>query len=118
MKYVANDGTEFTTEQECLEYEKKLEDISYSFILFNKQLKVTSVENYNDAEYIYILQDVKTVIEYLSVTYGWCIEGIVGEGIYVYNYDKDCWEAVDDLIADYQSKAQFLIDVRDKIMKP
>lgn len=118
MKYVANDGTEFTTEQECLEYEKKTEDILYSFILYDKQLNVMSVEDYDDAEYIYVLQDAETVVEYIVTTYGWCIEGIVGEGIYVYNYDKDRWEAVDDLITDYQSKAQFLMDVRNKIMKP
>ena len=32
MKYVADDGTVFTTEQECLDYEQKVEDISYNFI--------------------------------------------------------------------------------------
>ena len=115
---VADDGTEFTTEQECLEYEKKIENISYSFILFDKQLNVISVEDYNDVEYIYILQDAENVIEYLSDIYGWVTEGIVGEGIYAYNYDEDCWDAVDGLIADYQSKAQFLINVKNKIMKP
>ena len=30
MKYVADDGTVFTTEQECLEYEKKVKDIEDS----------------------------------------------------------------------------------------
>ena len=114
--YIADDGTEFTTEKECLEYEKKMEDIPHSFIIYDKQLNVISVEDYNDVNYIYILRDADTVIEYLSDIFGWVIEGITGEGIYAYNDDEYCWEAVDGLIADYQSKAQFLINVKDKIM--
>ena len=34
MRYVADDGTEFDTEKECLEYENDILDIEKSFIIF------------------------------------------------------------------------------------
>lgn len=117
MKYVADDGTEFTTEQECLEHEKKVEDISYSFIVYDENLKIITVDDYNATEYIYILSNAEDVVHYLSNVHGWWVRGINGEGIYKYNYVNYNWEAIDGLISDYLSKAQMLTEVKNKIMK-
>lgn len=117
MKYVADDGTEFTTEQECLEYEKKVENISYSFIVYDENLKIIPVDDYNSVRYIYILSNAEDVVHYLCDIHGWVVEGINGEGIYRYNDVNSNWEAVDGLISDYLSKAQMLTEVKNKIMK-
>ena len=115
MKYVADDGTEFTTEQECLAYEKKMEDILYSYIMFNKDVNVIANDDFNNLEYLYILDNAEDVCDYIYNETGWK-DGINGRGIYRLNEDGD-FEAVDGLISDYLSKAQMVTEVKNKIIK-
>lgn len=55
--YISDDGEEFETEEECLEYEKSLNSID-GVVLFDSKLEVIHGENpvdaYNEAFYIYI----------------------------------------------------------------
>lgn len=53
IKYVANDGTEFEDEDECLDYERKTLFADFSnggLRAFNSNKKELSVENYTEVE--------------------------------------------------------------------
>ena len=44
MRYVADDGTEFDNEKECLEYEEHINDIKKCFILYGEKLNKLTEE--------------------------------------------------------------------------
>ena len=92
--YIANDGTRFTTEEDCLEYEKKelpflsLKDV----LLFNgegEEIKKTSF--FADMEqfiYIYIgSEDSLKIIKEINEEYGYTLPP--QKGFWKFDYDED-----------------------------
>lgn len=102
MRYVADDGTEFDTEQDCLDYEQKQMKIKDNFILYDKDFnKINDINDTDNYEYIYIISDVQGVAEYLHYWVGFS-DGLNDTGLFWLN-DEGEWESVNDLI-DYHKK--------------
>lgn len=108
MRYVADDGTEFRTEKECLEYENDQKKVLEYFIWYDKDYEKT--ENFNFATYMNILNNVEDVVDYLRYEYG-CDDGIKGCGFYMWN-DNGEWEFIDDVINHYTQKLELLKNIK------
>ena len=90
--YIADDGTEFEDEYEC---------VAYDMELLCKNLEAYD-ENFNrvdlgSAEYLVVhcndeLDDIKKVCNFN----GWTYYGLIEAGLYKYNnfYSKECWEKI------------------------
>ena len=115
MRYVADDGTEFTTEKECLEYESSIADIENSFIIYDAQLN--KVDNIDYCYYVNILKRPKDVAEYLYNQYGigMSVDDIGKEGLYLYNEDGR-FKNVDELRRYHCEQALRLQRVRKKLL--
>lgn len=115
MKYVAEDGTEFTTEKECLDYENSIADIENSYIIYDAQLN--RVRNIDYCYYLAILKRPRDVAEYLYNQYGlgMSIDDIDKEGIYLYNEDGR-FKGVDELFRYHCEQARRLQRVRKKLL--
>lgn len=118
MKYVADDGTEFTTEQECLNYENKIAEIEHNFILFDADMKVVSPDTTDDFEYIYILAKPEEVARYLNDRFGFCgLEDITKIGLYFYDDWMDhTFKSVDSTINDFEAKVSRLKSLKNGIL--
>ena len=118
MKYVADDGTEFDTEKECLEYENDILDIEKSFIIFNDKLDKVKSESADYCYYLNVLKRCVDVSEYLYSHYGLGMESddINRCGIYLYD-DNGRFRYVNDLIDDYSEKVEKLKNAVTKITK-
>ena len=119
MRYVADDGTEFDTEKECLEYEKDYDDIRLnSFVLYDKKgnkLPLDQDDSFDMFEYILILKRAKDVSCYLDYSYGMInFNDITKEGLYWYD-DEGRFRYVDDLIKFHKDKIHSLIKIRNMI---
>ena len=101
MRYVANDGTEFDTEQECLDYEREQMKIKENFVLYDKDFNKIDINDTDNYEYLYIISDVQKVAEYLHYWVGFC-DGLNDIGLFWLN-DEGEWKSVNDLI-DYHKK--------------
>lgn len=105
MRYVADDGTEFRTEKECIEYEKNLCDIKNSFLMYDENFKLIDTEttySLDYARYLYVLDNVQDVALYLKEEWGFG-DGISGTGIYIAREEEFGWDSVDGLI-DYHKE--------------
>lgn len=110
--YIAEDGEEFDTSDECLKYEKK-RDVHDAVIMFaGNRLPITdtdSVTAFEDSNYLYILdaEKAKAFFEYVSEAY--CLatpnlEEVEDHALFAYDYDHSCqsYIDVDDKIADLE----------------
>lgn len=110
--YIAEDGEEFDTSDECLKYEKK-RDVRDAVIMFaGNRLPITdtdSVTAFEDSNYLYILdaEKAKAFFEYVSEAY--CLatpnlEEVEDHALFAYDYDHNCqsYIDVDDKIADLE----------------
>ena len=70
MRYVADDGTEFDTEQDCLDYEREQMKIKENFVLYDKDFNKIDINDTDNYEYLYIISDVQGVAEYLRYWVG------------------------------------------------
>lgn len=115
MRYVADDGTEFETEKECLEHESSIADIENSFIIYDK--KLNEVDNIDYCDYINVLRRAEDVANYLYDQYGIGMErdDIDKEGIYLYDVDGR-FKYVDDLFRYHCEQAHRLQRVRKRLM--
>ena len=120
MKYVAEDGTIFTCEKDCREYEDNIDPITNHFVLYDKDLEVQTITDINDFpsfEYIYIMSEPDRVVEYIQ-RYGVYSVGITDCGIYT--YDDSCgesWYKIDDIIKYYKNKADSLEAIKTGILQ-
>lgn len=117
MRYVADDGTEFETEKECLEHECLLADIESSFIMYDEDLNKLSSEDYDDCYYVHVLRRATDVGNYLYSQYGIGLEctDIAKEGIYY--YDNDCrFRSVGDLFRYHQAQALKFQQIKEKLL--
>ena len=117
MKYVADDGTEFETEKECLEHECLLADIESSFIMYDENLNKLSSEDYDDCYYINVIRRANDVGDYLYNHYGIGVErtDIAKEGIYYYDNDGR-FRSVDALFCYHCEQARKFQRVRKKLL--
>ena len=115
MRYVSDDGIEFDTAQECIEYEENLKRIKDSFIIYDKNLNVIDVDDMNGYEYIAVLSNPKEVKDYLYHEVGWG-DDIRDVGIYKLNEDG-IFESVDELIEKYSKLVISLKTVKTGILQ-
>ena len=106
MKYVADDGMEFDTEKECLDYERKQMKIKDNFVLYDKDFNKIDINDINNYEYLCIISDVQGVAEYLRNWGGFC-DGLDDIGLYRLNDDGN-WEFVNDLIDCHKKELDIL----------
>lgn len=108
MKYVADDGTEFTTEQECLSYENRISELKGSFIMLDVNLIQLNSFTICDPEYIYIIKQPEEVADYLYSQYG--LNGIkeavaeFGAGLYFYDWDDYNFQSIDKMIFQFEDR--------------
>ena len=116
MKYVADDGTEFTTEQECLNYENRMAEIEHNFILFNEAMKRVSPDM-ESCEYIYVFAKPEEVVQYLSDRFGFCgLDDITKIGLYFYDWTDYTFKSVDSTINDFEAKVSRLKSLKNGIL--
>ena len=116
MKYVADDGTEFTTEQECLNYENRIAEIEHNFILFDTAMKRISPDA-EACEYIYILAKPEEVVRYLRDRFGFCgLEDITKIGLYFWDWSDYTFKSVNSTINDLEAKVGRLKSLRNGIL--
>lgn len=116
MRFVADDGTEFNTEKECLEYENNVNDIKKCFILYRDNLNELTEDSFDTLCYLHILKKPKEVVTYLYDQYGFGfnIEDITERGIYLYD-DFGMWRNINNLITGHINKAKSLDEIATKI---
>ena len=101
--YISDDGTEFDTEEECLQYEAVYKDTS-SVMLFDGGLNEMDSsdlkESYETASYIYIVnaQSARLLFDYIYASYGYPLPYQIEEG-HMYRYDEriEKWEDVNEV---------------------
>lgn len=118
--YIAEDGEEFETSDECLKYEKQ-RDASGAVIMFTRNrlpiLDVDSVTAFEDAHYLYILdaERAKKFFDYVSESYGYAVpdlDEVVDCGLFA--FEDSCYAQsyfdVNDRIADLEVLRDELLD--------
>ena len=115
MRYVADDGTMFDTEQECKEYEDKQNEILTWFTLYDAELFEVTVKDICCTEYLYVKSHPYEVAEYVYQNSGFERDGIDSKGLYVLN-DEGYWQKLDDLITQHSEAIKELSYVRDAIL--
>lgn len=118
--YIAEDGEEFETEEECLEYESK-RDVHDAILMFARNrlpiVDVDSVTAFEDSNYLYILdaEKAKAFFDYVSDAY--CLatpnlEEVEDHALFAYDYDNNCQGYIDvnDKIAELEVLRDELLD--------
>ena len=117
MRYVADDGTEFETEKECLEYESLIADIESSFIVYNNKFDKLSPEEYDNCYYVSVLRRAADVSEYLYRQYGLGMncDDITEDDIYVYDNEGN-FKSVSELIHYHCEQAKKFQKIKKKLL--
>lgn len=117
MRYVADDGTEFETEKECLEHECLLADIESSFIMYDKDLDRLSLKDYEDCYYVHVLRRAKDVGDYLYNHYGLGVDrdDITKDDLYYYD-DDGRFRSVNSLFRYHQAQARKFQQIIEKLL--
>ena len=104
--WIANDGTEFRSEEQCIAYEDELnfQNLNGACACFDQDMK--SVDPLDDVRFIKYLrlntpEAVAWVKEYHE-RIGYVTDGLSTPGIYVYNEDSYEWDNMEELIKTYQ----------------
>ena len=118
MKYVADDGTVFNTEQECKDHEDKCAQIAEYVTFYSDELLEISMcdaVNYFDAvTYIYVKSNPLDVANYIGEDLGYEAREIYAPGVYKFNAEGVLFN-IDDLIYEYTMTAQELERERNSI---
>lgn len=116
--YVAADGEEFDTEEDCLDYEQTM-DASDAIIMFDSDRKmikgISSAEAFDKSMYLYIVdaEKAKRFLEIMCDDYGHIVpEDIEDHALYVYddNIRGQSYVELQKLIAKLETE-------RDKILE-
>ena len=116
MKYVADDGTYFNTEAECMKYEEDQKAIFSCFILYDESLNVVSIEDTYRIDYVHILSRPLEVAECIYQNCGYERDGISDVGIYKI-HEEGYWQNVDKLIEEHTKKLEALKAVKIGILQ-
>lgn len=118
MRYVADDGTEFDNEKECLEYEEHINDIKKCFVLYGEKLNKLIDDSSESVYYLHILEKPVEVATYLYDEYGLGFNTEAVDRIGIYYYDSNgLWKYVDDMIKDYTNRINELKSIATQITK-
>lgn len=106
MRIIAEDGTEFDSVDECMEYEAKcdnFEDMVITFDYDETNDKIIEYDtNSNRGNFMYVKETngkLDSLKEFLEYNIGTWIGGINEDNcLYKYNYKSDVWEKVVDVI--------------------
>jgi len=100
--YIALDGEEFSTYEECAEWEEKIRHSFESVYFFTKDMYRLSVTDLDSMNKSYGMADLMFVpdsptwkedIKFLFDYYGCNMDGVAAPGWYVYDYnDDDVWK--------------------------
>lgn len=101
--YIAEDGEEFDTSDECLKYEAK-RDAHGAVIMFDSNrlpiVDTDSVTAFEDSNYLYIIdaEKAKAFFDYVSDAY--CLatpnlEEVEDHALFAYDYDHSCQSYID-----------------------
>ena len=120
ITYVADDGEEFETEEECAAHERCMEDLP-GILGFNGKAvyqdprKADVDSSFNESEYLFITDENEAdeTFEFIGEYYGYTIPAEFHTGdILRYDYDNDAWvNAVDD----YIRKTEIMIELLKSI---
>lgn len=116
MKYVADDGTYFNTEAECMKYEENQKALFSCFVLYDENLNVVSVEDTYRIEYLHILSRPQAVAECIYQNSGFSCDGISVAGIYKLHEDG-YWQNIDKLIDEHTKQIESLKAVKVGILQ-
>lgn len=115
MRYVADDGTEFSTEKECLEYESNLADIVSCYIPYDEYGDKLPTDKTDSAWYIYIKRRPTDVVRYIYEQYGMGYhENITDCGLYLYD-DEGALKPVNGEINNLQKELDRLKSLKLKM---
>lgn len=109
-KYVANDGTEFENEDECLDYERvegmrAIQGVKFFFENGKEITDYSDLEDLLDRSYFIKITDEDDFTKFEELLYdelgcGYWADGwgsLKGErGLFYYDEDRDCWVSWDD----------------------
>ena len=116
VTYIANDGEEFETEEECLEYENRC-DPGDSLVMINQNCVAVQASNPIDAfehsEIYYIRDAAKAAVFFWFVNdqTGYAVpEEIEDDGIYIYNPSIDGY-------VDLRAELERLGDIQKKVVE-
>lgn len=118
--YIAEDGEEFETSDECLKYEKQ-RDASGAILMFStNRLPITdadSITAFEDASYLYIIDAEKAKVFFNYVSDAYCLatpnlEEVKDHALFAYDYDNSCQSYIDvnDKIAELEVLRDELLD--------
>lgn len=100
--YIAEDGEQFSTKEECIKYENSLPKIGKSIFLDDRG-NIISICNQDDiCEYVYVdsKQSYDIIEEYNNKYFYWCTTIIdnnydANKGYYFYDDDNDEWKQIE-----------------------
>lgn len=115
IKYIADDGTEFEDEQECVEYEfsceaEKLEGRVWLFSSRQIPLDIQDYSSYEDAYYIFLADDqASCTLEALWPDFCCYFPRNLRDakkGLWAYDEDYDSWYHMGDRIRAIEAEAE------------
>lgn len=114
--YIADDGEEFETEEECRAYEKAM-DPKDSIVMFDSEFEILHggdpATMYEAAMYLYIINEEKATafFNWISVNTGYNTpdEYHTGDLLYYADYPKDGYSNLDKDISELTKKKEILI---------
>lgn len=119
-KYIADDGTEFDNEYDCLDYEKRLNSSKYDnkIVALDYNKKREPLFNVGNHVYLYIA-DKDAYDFYNDLCYEEeCIQldTVSKSGFFYFDTVDDEWRNLDDWISQLMDYKRILIDVLDAII--
>lgn len=121
--YIANDGEEFETSQECLEYERSM-DPSDCVLMFDEELNVLRDEdpgkNFEQSIYLYILNAEKAekFFKWVDDNYGYsCPENPVNNRLYSFNIHTQKYDDFEEFVEDLLMKRRYLLKKVERLSK-
>lgn len=116
--YISDDGEEFETEEECVEYEKA-RDVKGAILMFDSDRQILddadSVKAFENAMYLYVIdvERAKKFFDFVEGDYGYVVpDEVVKNGLYVYDDNVHCqsYYELTDRIAELEVARDELLD--------
>lgn len=124
MKYIAEDGMIFSTEDACRTHESrvsraKLEEISKYCTLYDydEDLDYVSLTAQHKPYIIHVHSNFEKVATYIDKYTTWSAEGIESNDIYVWGENEWCWETLDSVINKHEKIIEDIKTIKNEISK-
>ena len=121
MKYTAEDGTQFSTERECLVYEKKLkeaetEKVKDYFTFFDEDLDFLPYNSRYRPDYIRIESNFEKVADCIDRYTDYDARGIESNDIYAWDEDTYRWITLDRLIERHEKIIENIKSTKEELI--